>query len=814
MDENTITTVFKADISQFSSSTQQLNQYIKTVNSEFDVATAGMGKWSDSADGLKARITQLNKVLEAEKMKLSDMRKRLEEMEKAGKGNTKEAKNLQIAINNQTAKILKAEKQTDDYTESLNELGKAGVKTKQELNDLTKAQEQQGKSAEGIASKIGKGIGGAALGVAGMVTGAVGSLMGLAESTREFRKEQAQLETAFTQAGHSAETMKKEYAEFNAILGDTSKSQETMLHLAQFTKSEKELADYTHALTGVFATFGASLPTESLTENINLAIQTGDAIEGGLADALEWGGVNLDDFKTKLEACSTEEERSQLILGKLTELYGESATAYKENNKDIIESEKAQTRLTQAMAELGAVAEPIMTMLKNTTSDLLESIKPFIELIGTGLKDALNGSSEGAEKLAEGLSGIVKTAIDKFTTLLPNLINIAVELIPSIVNTIVESLPGMLTALTGALSQIVGGLGQIIPQIIQTVIDTIPVLVQSIIDSLPILLDGIMQLVLGIIEALPTIIESLVGALPTIINAIIDGLISFIPQLIDGAITLLHAIIDAIPFIIEALIPQIPTIVNAVIDGLIKMLPVLLQGALKLLQAIIDAIPLLITKLIPQIPKIVTTIVNTLISKIDVLIKGALQLLEGIIEAIPLMIEELIPQIPTIITSIVDGLLEGIPDLIQAGMDLLGGLIKGLLDPETIWNAVKSLFNGIVGGIKKIFGIESPSKVMKEQIGENLALGIGEGFEDEMVDVTKDMQKSLSNMTDDLSVDTSGVIGFNTNSTPQWVQQLFDLVKNQNVVNNYKFDYKFEKMQTSKLALHKAALETKRAIGG
>ena len=69
-EENTINTIFKADISQFSASTQQLNTYIKTVNSEFGVATASMGKWSDSTDGLQAKITQLNKTLEAEKLKL------------------------------------------------------------------------------------------------------------------------------------------------------------------------------------------------------------------------------------------------------------------------------------------------------------------------------------------------------------------------------------------------------------------------------------------------------------------------------------------------------------------------------------------------------------------------------------------------------------------------------------------------------------------------------------------------------------------------------------------------------------------------
>lgn len=814
MDENTITTVFKADISQFSSSTQQLNQYIKTVNSEFDVATASLGKWSDSADGLKARITQLNKVLEAEKLKLQDMKKRLEEMEKAGKGNTKEAKNLQIAINNQTAKIGKAEKQTDDYTKSLQELEKAGAKTKQELKELTDAQEKQGKSAEGIASKIGKGIGGMALGVAGAVTGAVGSLMGLAESTREFRKEQAQLETAFTQAGHSAETMKKTYSEFNAILGDTSKSQETMLHLAQFTKSEQELSKYTHALTGVFATFGASLPTESLTENINLAIQTGDAIEGGLADALEWGGVNLDDFKSKLEACSTEEQRSQLILGKLTELYGESATAYKESNKEIIASEQAQTRLTQAMADLGAVAEPIMTMLKNVTADLLEAIKPFIELIGKGLKGAFEGSTEGAKQFADGLNGIVKVILDKFQTLIPSIVNIALELIPSLIQTILDSIPSLISTLANVISQVVSALGTMIPQVLQAIIDAIPQVVQSILDALPLLLDAVTQLVLGIVEALPSIIQNLLQALPQIIQSIIDALISFIPQLINAAITLLMAIVDAIPVILQALNDNLPKIITTIIDGLLSMLPQLLQGAIQLLMAIIQAIPTILQALTREIPNIVTTIVRVLTSRIGDIINGAVQLLMGIIEAIPQIIAEIMVQMPTIISAIVSGLLEGIPDMISAGADLLSGLFEGLLNPENIWNGVKSLFNGIVGGVKKIFGIASPSKVFKSQIGKNLALGISEGFTDEIDDVTKDMQKSLNKMTNDLEVDNSGIVGFNNTSAPSWVEQLFDMIKNQNVTNNYKFDYKFERMETSKLALHKAALETKRAIGG
>ena len=808
MDENTITTVFKADISQFSSSTQQLNQYIKTVNSEFDVATSSLGKWSDSTDGLTAKITQLNRVLEAEKLKLQDMKSRYAEMEKAGKANTKEAKNLQIAINNQTAKINKAEKQTKDYEESLNELTKAGVKTKKELDALTDSQEKQGESA----SKVAKTLGGIAAGVASVAVGAASSLMGLAESTREFRKEQAQLETAFVQSGHSVETMQKTYADFNAVLGDTSKTTEAMQQLAQFTKSEKELANYTNILTGVFATYGEALSTEGLAEGINHTIKMGE-VQGSLADALEWGGVSVDDFNKKLEKCTTEEQRNALISKELNKLYGEQAEHYKENNKDIIEAEKAQTRLTQATAELGAIAEPIMTSLKGSFAGLLETIMPFVELIGTGLKDALSGSSEGAQQFAEGISGIVTVLLDKVQNLLPSLVNIVLTLIPSLVTAILDALPLLIDTLTEVVSTIITTLGDLIPNIVQAIIDALPLIIEAIFDFLPTIILAIVDLITKIVEALPTLIESLVQALPQIINTIIDALISFIPQLVDGAITLLMAIVDAIPVIIEALIPQLPTIINAIIDGLLSMLPVLLDGAIKLLMAIIDALPTIIKLLIKEVPKIVKTIITSLLKKLPDLIQGAVQLFMGIIEAIPTICIELIKKLPEIITTIVEGLLDGLGDIKDVGLELIKGLWEGIKGAgDWLWGKIKGFGEKITNGFKKVFKIESPSKVFEDEIGKNLALGIGEGFDDEIGDVTKDMQHSMANLTDSLSETAPGLIGFDSNA-PDWINQLADVIKNQNVTNNYNFDYTFEKMETTKLALHKAQLMTKRAIG-
>lgn len=808
-DENTITTIFRADISQFSSSAQQLNQYVRTVNNEFNVATASMDRWSDNADGLQAKLKQLNGTLEAQRIKLKPLEEEYAKLQKEGKENSVAGKKLYETLLKQQAEVKKTEKEIGHYSNSLEELKKAGVNTRQELEKLTKAQEDQGKSAGNIGSKIAGGLGKAIGGLATATAGAATGFFALAESTRETRKELGQVETAFSQAGFSAEVARDTYENFNSVLGDTAKTTETMQNLAMFADTEKELADYTNILTGVYAKLGDSLPTEGLAEAINHTIQLGE-VQGNLADALEWAGVSTEDFNNQLANCNSEQERNALINETLTKLYGDASKQYQEVNKDVIEAEKAQTRLTLVMADLGAIAEPIMTMLKNAFADLLEAIKPFVELMGNGLRGAFEGSAEGAKQFAEGLTGIIKVLLDKITEILPHVVSIILQLIPQVLQAILDAIPQVISTLSQVIAQVVVALGEMIPQIIQAVIDAIPLIIQAIIDAIPLLLDAVKSFWGTIAKALPDIIDQVVSMLPSLITMIIDALVDMIPQWADAVMTMFMALVEAIPVIIEKLVPQIPKIVNSIIDGLLKMLPVLLEACIKLLMAIVDAIPTIIQTLVQELPKIITTIVSTLTSRIGDIINGAIQLFMGIIEAIPTIIAELVRQLPSIIATIVQGLIEGIPQLIEAGAQLLGGLIKGLLDPKAIWEAIKSLGNSILSGIKKFFGIESPSKVFRDQIGKNLALGIGEGFEDEMGVVTKDMVKSMDKITPQLQM---GDMSLNNNSP---MNQLMDLINSKlggNVVNNYTIENSFKGMETTKYALHKSNLELKKIIG-
>lgn len=372
-DTREITTVFRADISQFSAATQQLNRNVAQVNSEFKVATASMQRWNDNTDGLRAKLTQLNGVLDAEKQRLGLLEAQYAELVRQGKANTQEAQKLATAINNQKAKVLETEKSIDHYTDSLKELEKAGVETKEELDDLNQSLEDQKQSAKELGGGIMKG---AALGVAGFAAacaGALGTLSSIVEETKELRTQMGQLETAFTTQGHSVEASKKTFDDLFSVMGDSGAATEAALHLGEFAKSEKELEELTNSLTGAYAKFGTSLPLENIAEGASTTLTLNQA-NAGMVDAIEFAGGSVEEFNEKLQSLDTEEEKRAFILQTLNDSYGEAGEKYKEVNKDVIEANKAQNEYNQTMADVAEKVQPAITSFKLAMVEVLQTI--------------------------------------------------------------------------------------------------------------------------------------------------------------------------------------------------------------------------------------------------------------------------------------------------------------------------------------------------------------------------------------------------------------------------------------------------------
>lgn len=137
---------------------------------------------------------------------------------------------------------------------------------------------------------------------------------------------------------------------------------------------------------------------------------------------------------------------------------------------------------------------------------------------------------------------------------------------------------------------------------------------------------------------------------------------------------------------------------------------------IKLIELIVVKIPQVAIKLVQSFINGLFNFWNKMISKIQEFFKG----------------------------TIFEPVVNKVADMAKAGLNLIKGLWDGINNAKDwIWGKIKGFCDGIVNGIKSFFGIHSPSTLFRDEIGENLGLGLGKGFEDSLSGVYNDMQKAV-----------------------------------------------------------------------
>lgn len=653
---------FTIDTTDLKAGLAQANRMIRESESEFKAAAAGLDDWTSSADGVSAKIKQLNTTTDLQRKKVEALQKEYDRLVSEGLDPaSKEAVELRTKINNETTALNKNEKELKQQTEALEQMGDESEKAAKDTDKLKESTEKSGKGFSALKGAAAIGVAAiAAIGAAAIA--GVKSLLSLSESTRELRTNMAKLETGFTSNKLSAEDATKTYKTLYGVLGDSDKATEAAGHLALLANSSEDLAKWTDICTGVYAQFGDSLPIEGLTEAANETAKVGD-LTGVLADALNWAGVNEDDFQKKLDACSTEQERQKLITETLNGLYSEQSDKFKELNKDVIAANEAAADLAQAQADLGAAAEPLNTKITELKTSILTELSPALNQMLQDLTGVLDGTADAPEKLANTIGGMLDTILTKAVEILPKMGEMATGLIVTFTETIINQLPEIINSALTILTSFIDTLSNKIPDLIPVVINAVLTIADNLINNVDKIIDAGIKLILGLA----------------------DGLVKALPQLVA----------------------KIPVIIEKLLTAILNNLPKLLNAGVELI----------------------------------------LSLADGLIKAIP----QLVAQLPTIISHIIKGLLtEGIPALITAGGDLLAGLFKGMLNPSVIWENIKSIGSGIIDGFKDFFGINSPSKLFRDQIGEYLgegmALGVGDGFEDKIKGVNRAIVRSMDGL--------------------------------------------------------------------
>lgn len=383
--------------------------------------------------------------------------------------------------------------------------------------------------------------------------------------------------------------------------------------------------------------------------------------------------------------------------------------------------------------------------------DAIHVVQTEMGITGTTAKEAastIQGSVSAAKSAWSNLiTGIAADNAD-LDTLIGNFV--------SSVETAAGNIIPRVSVMLGGISQIVTSASTtIIPMVITTITDNLPALLQAavalvgalgqgIIDSLPAItqaaIDILFFLANGLIENLPTLIDGIVQVTLTIVQMLTSP--DFLTQLIETAIllimTLAQGLIDAIPQLIAA----VPMIIGNLLAAIIVELPNIIQMGIDLLFALIDGIIKCIPELVAAVPTLIIAFVNGIVNNLDKIILAAPQIIVSLITGIIGAIPELIAAVPRVIAAIADTIRNY--DWGGIGRNIVQGLKDGIAG---MWDNIKDWFsekvNSLVGGVKRILGIHSPSKVFAG-IGGFMAEGLGEGFSDEFASVKNDIEGSMN----------------------------------------------------------------------
>ena len=489
--------------------------------------------------------------------------------------------------------------------------------------------------------------------------------------------------------------------------------------------------------------------------------QIGDAITKGLGTAA--GKINTSPLGSAITA----------IGNKTRPLFNKSIRAAMTLDGDPFASALSEIggKTSAITGKLSSLAAPFKTAFGNIFAGLGDAIggplQNAIGKAGTGLQNGLNtigglvtrffapgnfikflGIGALAAALVAGIGmvnsqmgGQLSTAINSaFASLpdilskaetwiqssLPQFISSGTYIIEKVLQGVTSALPSLASVGTLLIDTIVASLSSHLPVLMPMAVTLVTTLVTSLIGTLPqlmsagmTLLDGLLQ---GIVASLPTI----AAAIPQIITAIITALATGLPQLMEQGVqmvvNLANGLVQAMPQIVE----QVPAIISALIDGLCNNLPNILSTGMQMLSSLVTGLAQALPQLISYVPQIIAGIVGTIVNHLPQILSTGVKLLatlaSGLVSAIP----QLVGKIPSIISSIKSKFTS--VDWGAVGLNIIKGIAAGIAKAASklVDAAVKAATDAL-DWVKNKLGINSPSRVWRDEVGVMMARGAAIG---------------------------------------------------------------------------------------
>ena len=566
---------------------------------------------------------------------------------------------------------------------------------------------------------------------------------------------------------------------------NTSVSQlgEAILTVGGTAKSMKGGTEELSAVLGVLADNGIK-GAEGGTHLRNMILSLSSPTDDASA-ALDKLGISLYDAQGNMRSLSdvfqdlnksmegmTDEQKTQTIaaifnktdIKAVNALLGTNAERWDQvysaiDNAAGSAEQMANTQLDNLSGDITIFQSALEGAQIAISDGLSPTLREFVQLGTEGLSEVTQALKEGGvSEAANALGGWLADALAKVTEMIPSIIEAGIQVIMGLVSGMGQAMPQIISTAGQSISTLVQGFAQNFPRVVAEGMEVVSNIANGIVEGLPKVAEQGVQIITtlaeGISQNLPQIVETVVHVVSQLITTIAENL----PLIIAAGVQVLQALVEGIANSIPEMIGTVITVIEAIGETIVENLPTIIESGLELLlalaQGIADNLPEMTDTIIEVITQIITVIIEHLPEIIEVGVEILIALGKGLIDTIPVLVAD----IPQIIDAIKNAFLD--IDWGAVGSNIIDGIKSGISSAAgRIADAAREAARKALDAAKDFLGIHSPSTVFRDQIGKYMALGMAEGFEDNIP--VDDMQNSLDGMVNGLS--TTKVKGNNGN---------------------------------------------------
>lgn len=706
--------------------TRDLTGELKGVNSLLKMDPGNITLLAQKQDILNEAIGETKSKLETLKNAQDQVQKQFESGE-IGADQYRDFQREIIATENKLSSLQTELKDTDEKVEKLGEKAKKSGKDAEDGSEGFTI--MKGAVADLASNAIQSAI--------GAIGDFIGSMFELTEATEEYRAMQAKIEGSANTFGVNIDFAKDKYKEFYKYLGDDQMATNAITNLMGLGTSTESISALAEGAIAVWASYGDSIPIESMTEMINESIKVGK-ITGTFADTINWASTsneNLkaslgnnkealnafnkalkdgepveDAFNAGLEKITDTQERADVIAKFLNDTYGESKKAYDETADSILKANEAELRLKETQAQIGETLAPVNTAFTDFKAKALEALAPIIETICTKLSEML-----GFLKEHPGVLGAVVGVIS------------ALALAFGVLTT------AIIAQTVAQWAQNTAWLASPITWIIVGIVAVVGLLVGAFV-ALWNKSEAFRNFFLNMWETIKKACGAVVDWFKNAWTATIDWLKNAVAKIKDFFSNAWESIKKVFSgTIIGAYFQAIWNTIKGIFSVVKNVLSGNWSGAWEAIKGIVNGWGDYFATIWNKIKSVFSSVGSWFSTKFT--------------------------EAKNMIVNVFNGIKE---KFLSIGKNIVEGIWSGISNGYTwIKNKIKEWVGNVVDFCKKILGIKSPSRVFRDEIGAMIPLGMAQGIDDTknevirsiddlMTDTRTEVQKVMDEMNKDL----------------------------------------------------------------